>query len=553
MSANDDLISDCLNSAVHGIQQAVAVNNIAKSISIEIQSKNKENQQLWPPTPQDIMKECDIEMGNKNLYNLLAWIVSPSSTYDDHGVVKLSETKATKVTKICADIESLIPNAMPSLSHVLLSLNVYRKTGSSNIISDLHKLGHGLSYTATKFIEDKWAEWTERQSSLIPCNIHKGMAVTTLVFDNIDWKNNDLRGKETHNTNSILIQQNFESVSNTKVDLTPDYNYDRKAHRSFKGFKSQLEPVRFERASCKELTYENTDQPEYLEATKRNTSWIISHYNSSKETLQTIPSWRVFQQILAEGTIKANVGYLPPVTDPPSEMSVIFAFINRALRIFEELEINQMFLEVDQAIYTKVLDAMFNMEADGINLFSKLVPRIGGFHVFLCMLRTMFARFKDSGIIQWLVYSGIDGEGTISRALSGDVKHGNYINKLMFEAIMRSKICYLVENGLFTINNDLQQRFECLQGNISAENFAGVCNEVQLLTELKEGMPLSLELYLDMANLLLNTIYFQRTGNWEGYLQSIHEFIAYCFALNRHNYARNLSYYYVHMLNLEKS
>ena len=282
-----------------------------------------------------------------------------------------------------------------------------------------------LSYTETKFIDDKWAEWTERQSSLKSCNIHKGMAVTTLVFDNIDWKNKDLRGKETHNTNSILIQQNFESVSNTKVDLTPDYNYDRKAHRSFKGFKSQLEPVRFERASCKELTYhENTDQPEYLEATKRNTSWIISRYNSSKETLQTIPSWRVFRQILAEGTIKANVGYLPPVTDPPSEMSVIFACINRALRIFEELEINQVFLEVDQAIYTKVLDAMFNMEADGIKLFSKLVPRIGGFHVLLCILRTMFARFKDSGIIQWLVYSGIDGEGTISRALRSDVKHG---------------------------------------------------------------------------------------------------------------------------------
>ena len=86
------------------------------------------------------------------------------------------------------------------------------------------------------------------------------------------------------------------------------------------------------------------------------------------------------------------------------------------------------------------------MEADGINLFSKLVPRMGGFHVILCMLRTMFARFKDSGIIQWLVYSGIDGEGTISRALSGGVvKRGIYINKLMFEAIMRSKICYLVE------------------------------------------------------------------------------------------------------------
>ena len=64
----------------------------------------------------------------------------------------------------------------------------------------MHKFGHGISYTETKLIEDKWAEWSEQLSSLLPSNIEKKGFITTLVFDNIDWKNKDYTGKETHNT-----------------------------------------------------------------------------------------------------------------------------------------------------------------------------------------------------------------------------------------------------------------------------------------------------------------------------------------------------------------
>ena len=56
---------------------------------------------------------------------------------------------------------------------------------------------------------------------------------------------------------------------------------------------------------------------------------------------------------------------------------------------------------------------------------------------------------------------------------------------------------------------------------------------------------------IDMVNPLLNIIHFQRTGNWEGFLQTIDEFLPWCFALNRHNYARNMCYYYIDMLNLK--
>ena len=137
---------------------------------------------------------------------MITLIVSPNSPFDINGCVKLSKDKATKVKRICSDIESLIPNTTPSLSQILLSLSMYRKTGSSTVIDDLHKFGHGISYTETKFTEGKWAERSEQKSFLLPSNIEKGL-ITMLVFDNIEWKNKDHKVKETHNTNSILIQE----------------------------------------------------------------------------------------------------------------------------------------------------------------------------------------------------------------------------------------------------------------------------------------------------------------------------------------------------------
>ena len=96
---------------------------------------------------------------------------------------------------MCQNIESLLPNTKSSLHQGLLSLTMHRKTGSSDVIDTLHKLGYGISYTETLFIEDKWDEWAEAQSTIIPSNIKVNIP-TTLVADNIDWENKGLAGKE---------------------------------------------------------------------------------------------------------------------------------------------------------------------------------------------------------------------------------------------------------------------------------------------------------------------------------------------------------------------
>jgi hypothetical protein len=57
--------------------------------------------------------------------------------------------------------------------------------------------------------------------------------------------------------------------------------------------------------------------------------------------------------------------------------------------------------------------------------------------------------------------------------------------------------------------------------------------------------------FLQMVDLLLNIICFIRNGNWHGYSEAIYMFLPYCFTLNRHNYAKTLSYFYVDMLDLK--
>ena len=56
-----------------------------------------------------------------------------------------------------------------------------------------------------------------------------------------------------------------------------------------------------------------------------------------------------------------------------------------------------------------------------------------------------------------------------------------------------------------------------------------------------------IDTYIEMVNMLLNFSHFIRIGNGKGYLEVLFEFLPYCFRLNRHNYARNLTYYYEHI------
>ena len=87
------------------------------------------------------------------------------------------------------------------------------------------------------------------------------------------------------------------------------------------------------------------------------------------------------------------MGYLPAIIGSPTKMDVIYAIMNRTIDIKNELSLEFIFLEADQAIYTKVLQILFKFQEDDNGYFDEIIVRMGGFHVIICLLKTIF-RFR---------------------------------------------------------------------------------------------------------------------------------------------------------------
>ena len=549
-SSRTDFTPGLIQSAItgNGIETSIMVKNLASRIGHNIKARPQSD---WPPTPQQIIESNDDV--NMDLYNFLALLVSPGSSIDNTGTVRLSESKTKKVVKLCEDIESLVPTRKPSLSQVLLSLTMHRKTASSDVVDTIHDHGHGISYTETVFIEDKWAEWVTQQSKLLPPFIKKNKE-TTHILDNIDWKNMSISGIETHHTNSIVVQEGHHSegdLSSVLVEL--DYNFDRSEHRSFKGTECNIPNIRFKRGTAKILNFEsenfaNIGRHEYERSSLKTLLWLFSRLNACSPADQNIPGLSGFHELCGQKSFPVRVGYLPAIRAPPTEMRVIYAGLNRSMDIMDELDLKYIYMEIDQAIYHKVLDAMFKMENEGVPIFQKVIPRMGGFHIGLCMIRTIYSQFKNSGIVEVLSSAGLGGEGTIQKYLKGgDTKQAIYLYKLLYEALMRYKIEHFkrTDPGCLPAPIILEEVVDTVVDDMIERGY------IKTLPKLEGPMAQWMDCLLEMITILLNMLHFQRSGNWLGVLETIHEFLPYCFRLNRKNYARNLSYYYCHMLQLQ--
>ena len=251
----------------------------------------------WPPTPQEIIENTD--HCNSATFNSIAWIINPDANLGDNGLVKVSKNKEFKISKICQDIESLMPNSVPSFDQLLLSLIFHRKTASIDIIDTLHYFGHGVPYTDLRFVGDKWAEWDEEQNSIIPSNIVKGVP-TIHVTDNIDWKNKNLGGRETHNTNSILIHE--ECSTSAKVKLNPNYNFVRKDHRAYKSRPSNIPDFRYSKSESPKFLFDyRKDIIQAMQqitlSSERTLLWLVYRLMKNKDEIIKVPSWNGFNYL----------------------------------------------------------------------------------------------------------------------------------------------------------------------------------------------------------------------------------------------------------------
>ena len=111
--------------------------------------------------------------------------------------------------------------------------------------------------------------------------------------------------------------------------------------------------------------------------------------------------------------------------------------------------------------------------------------------------------------MQWLVYSGIGGEGTITNALSvGDVKQAIYLHKLIFEAIIRTKVKHFNYCTNF-LTEEGRKLLEYFQKCVNFKNLSYLLQQLKPIQFIPGDMSCWIELYLEMVNLLLSVVKFQ--------------------------------------------
>ena len=107
----------------------------------------------------------------------------------------------------------------------------------------------------------------------------------------------------------------------------------------------------------------------------------------------------------------------------------------------KELELSHIFLEVDQAIYNKILKIKIQLLKENQQLYDRVIIRMGGFHIMICIMRTIYSQFKGFGFVELMAEVGVSGYGTLENGMrGGDIKSGIRFYKLLFESLVRLKI-----------------------------------------------------------------------------------------------------------------
>ena len=117
--------------------------------------------------------------------------------------------------------------------------------------------------------------------------------------------------------------------------------------------------------------------------------------------------------------------------------------------------------------------------------------------------------------MELLSSAGLGDKGTIKKALKrGDAKEAIYLYRSLFEAFLRSKVEHLKNSNVLLPT--VPEIPDICQSDIDSAFDKGF---IEALPNLKEDMALWIESLIEMINMLINPIHFQRVGNWTGFLR----------------------------------
>ena len=344
----------------------------------------------------------------------------------------------------------------------------------------------------------------------------------------------------------------------------------KRCRRSFKlpAQKQKASYFSGKRVGPTNLSIPANDEREFLLADQelRNLIWVLSRKNS---IIHNIPSWTGFNIQIRNGilVVKSSIRYLDSIDLPATEISTVYEILDKCLKIKEKLNLAVLVCVFDQAIFAKAVEIKWKHPEK----YENCIIMLGIFHMLMMFLGIIGKRFKDGGLRDVLVQSGVIAEGSVEKTLSGKMyNRAVRYCKIVYEALYRILIDLMEENA-----NTIEERIAIDEMNDIISDFNNdVCQvafgEVfehdilhryhTLVNNFKEGLSTDQDnlasfwlSFMEMVDILLNTIYATRTGDWCLLLECIRDISEYAFAYDNHNYARYLTPFLAEMLSLEET
>lgn len=354
----------------------------------------------WPPDSHDLTLSFARQSIPTKLYNFLAWCLGFSSDPIDDEMVEIGSSENAKVVSIAQDlIYAQSKGKKQTHKSLALGMAVRQMTGSVRLLRILHGLGHTASTdviykhdTALAILSSNGAG----KEITLPRSINP-QAFTTIVWDNNDFNEETVSGKgTTHVANGIILQnENTGQLLPKKITVS-------KKNRTIVAPETNIVPYTSKEKGTISLRNESSEIPLEEECHRheqnmgRNAdfSYLLSRKNAS-ENGESLPGWTGFNtQVYKEIRSVSSIGYLPVIDAPVTDMSTVNTLLRHSVSICQRLQIPEIVLVFDEAIYAKA--QMIRWKHD--DLKERLVIRLGDFHTVMSFCSAISKIFKDAGL-----------------------------------------------------------------------------------------------------------------------------------------------------------
>jgi len=520
----------------------------------------------WPPKPSDLC-ESAVKLPKKLetfLYTVLTGNTQPLEEYPQR-IQRLVNSFGQDIVYAVTGGKQRPPK------QVLLPYAVKTLTNNVELIQMLNRCGHGISYSQieemnTALCLEKLAQ-TPGNDVPLPESIRPHIS-TTLGWDNIDRLEETLSGAGTsHRVNGIAVQARHfgpypQPQANTQTERTKRRSIDYLPRTEIAPYNAG------QRCGPPSRSYIGVNSTVIVEeAWKKNLLWILVRLHAKEK--QRVSGWTGFNILVRDevDVSQDNIGYLPTIDAPATEMSTVHEILVRSLKIKDTLKLKSIVLVFDQALYAKAIEIQWKHRAK----FSNIVSRMGVFHTCCTLLAIIGKRFQDAGLRDLAVESGVIAEGSLSGVMEGRrYNRGVRFHKIMYEALMRlvwkgfrpwieanqQESKSLIENvyqECESLHNDIcEKEFKQHLASPSYEKFGELFKQYMNFLRARNGKLSAFWMsYIEMIEILLGLLRASREGNWELHLSCVRKMIPWCFSYDNINYARYLSAYLSEMSHLD--